>query len=71
MDPSLRSIKTKNWSEYNFKRHFTLMSCTLELAIQSGDTGQQISFWQLSIDHNMDAHKDFHYQVKHIQIVYA
>ena len=47
------------------------MSCTLELAIQSADTGQRISFWQLSIDHNMDAHKDVHYHVKHIQIVYA
>ena len=71
MDPSLRSIKTNNCSEYNFKRHLTSMSYTLELAIQSGGTGQRISFWQLSIDHNMDAHKDVHYHVKHIQIVYA
>ena len=22
-------------------------------------------FWQLSVDHNMDVHKDVHYQVKH------
>ena len=33
--------------------------------MQSGDTGQQIPFWQLSIDHNMDVHKDVRYQVKH------
>ena len=44
MDLSLRSIKTNNWSAHNFKKHVTSMSCTLEHAIQSGDTGQQIPF---------------------------
>ena len=41
------------------------MNCTLEHALQSGDTGQRMPFWHLLIDHNMD----IHYQVK--QIVYA
>ena len=41
------------------------MRRALEPALQSGDTGQRIPFWQLSIDHNMDVHKDFHLQVKH------
>ena len=44
MDLSLRSIKTNNWSADDFKKHVTSMSCTLELAIQSGDTGQRIPF---------------------------
>ena len=33
--------------------------------VQSGDTSQRIPFRQLSIDYNMDVHKDVHYQVKH------
>ena len=41
------------------------MSCTLEAAIQSGDTGLRIPFWQLSIDHSVDVHKGVHYEVKH------
>ena len=41
------------------------MSWTLEPMIQSDDTGQQIPFWQLSIDHNMDGHEDVHYQGQH------
>ena len=41
------------------------MKCTLEPALQSGDTGQQIPFWQLSIDNNMDVQKDVHLWVKH------
>ena len=48
MDLSLRSIKTNNWSEDNFKKHVASMSCTLEPAIQSCE----YSFWQLSIDNN-------------------
>ena len=39
------------------------MSFTLEPAIHSSDTGYP--FLQLSIDRNMDVHKDVHYQVKH------
>ena len=30
-----------------------------------GDTGQQIPFWQLSIDHNMDVCNDFHYPIRY------
>ena len=45
----LRSIKTKNWSADNFKKHVKAMSYTPEPAIQSGYTGQQIPFWQLTI----------------------
>ena len=56
MDPRLWSIKTNNWSADNFKKHVTWMSCTFEPVIQSGGIGQQIPFWQLSIDHNMDVH---------------
>ena len=41
------------------------MRCTLEPALQSVDTGQQIPFRQLSIDHNMDVHKVVHLQIKH------
>ena len=41
------------------------MSCTLETVIQLGDTGQRIPFLLMSIGHNMDVHKDVHYQVKH------
>ena len=61
MDLSLQStIKTNNWPADNFKnwKHITSMSCTLESTIQSGDTGQQIPFWQLSIYRNMDVHKE-------------
>ena len=54
MNLGLRSIKTNNWSADNFKKHVTSMSCTLEPALQSGATGQQIPFWQLSIDRNID-----------------
>ena len=73
MDLSLQSI---NWSADNFKKHVTSINCTLEPAIQSGDTSERIPFltvvsnWQLSkrvsADHNMDVHKDVHYrEVKH------
>ena len=44
MDLGLQSIKTNNWSADNFEKHVTSMSCTLEPAIQSGDTGQRIPF---------------------------
>ena len=65
MDLSLWSIKINNWSVDNFKKHFTSMSCKLEPVIQSCDIGQWYPFWQLSIDHNIDVHKDVHYQIKH------
>ena len=51
MDRSLRSIKTNNWPADNLKTQDTSTSCTLEPAIQSGDTGQWIPFysWQFTI----------------------
>ena len=42
MDLSLRSIKTNNWSADNVKKDVTSMSCTLQPAIQSCDTGQWV-----------------------------
>ena len=39
------------------------MSCSLEPAIYSFDTGQQIPF--LTVDNMAVANKDVHYQVKH------
>ena len=57
-DLSLRSLKTNNCSANNFKKHATSMSCTLEDAIQSSDTGQRIPFsTAVSHDHNMDVHR--------------
>ena len=44
LDLSLRSIKTNKWSADNFNKYVTSMSCTLELAIQSCDTGQRIPY---------------------------
>ena len=44
MDLSLRSIKTNNWLVDNFNKHVTSVSCTLKPAIQSDDTGQQMTF---------------------------
>ena len=45
MDLSLLSIiKTNNWSANNFKKTSHPMSCTIGPAIQSGDTGQWLSF---------------------------
>ena len=67
MDLSLRSIKTNNWSADNFWFHVTSMSCTLEHVIQAMTLVNGCHFGQLSIDQNMDVHKDtVHYQVKHI-----
>ena len=58
-------LKPITGQRITLKKHITSLSCTLGLAIQSCDTGQRILFWQLSINHNMDVHKDVHYQVKH------
>ena len=44
MNLSLRSIKTYNWSTDNFKKLVISLSCTLEPAIQSGDTVQRMPF---------------------------
>ena len=52
MDLSLQSIKTNHWSVDNLKN----MSPQW-VTLVSG-----YPFWQLSIDHNMDVHKDVHYQ---------
>ena len=40
-EPAIQS-KTSIWIAVNFKKHVTSMSCTLEPAIWSHDTGQQI-----------------------------
>ena len=39
VDLSLQSIKTNNRSADNFKKHVTLMSCSLKAVFQSGDAG--------------------------------
>ena len=60
MDLSLRSIETNNWSADKF-------TARLYPAIQSCDTdSHQLTQERMSylIDHNMDVHKDVHYQVK-------
>ena len=61
MDLSLRSIKANNWSSDNLKTlHFNefLSPRYVHLTPVGG-----YSFWQLSVDHNIDVHKDVHYQV--------
>ena len=39
VDLILQSIKTNNRSADNFKKHVTLMSCSVRAAFQSGDAG--------------------------------
>ena len=59
MDLSLRSIKTNNWSADNFKKtRHTSTSRTLEPWYRQVTLVSGYPFWQLSIDHNMDVHKD-------------
>ena len=73
MDLSLQSIKTNNWSADNFKKHNTSMSCTIILLSPQYSQVILVSgypFWQLSIDHNTDVHKDVRYQVQ-TQTAYA
>ena len=62
MDLSLWSIKTKNWSVDNFKTHHLneLLHCSPRYS-QRWHWSADTPFWQLSIDHNMDVHKDVHY----------
>ena len=45
MDLSLRSIKPMTDQRITLKKHVISMSCTLESATQSCDTGQRISFF--------------------------
>ena len=54
MGLSLQSIKTNNWFMDNLSPWYS------QVTLVSG-----YPFWQLSIDHNMDVHKDVHYQLKH------
>ena len=59
-DLSLRPIKSNNWSADKLSPWYS------QVRLVSG-----YPFWQLSIiDHNMDVHKDVHYQLK-TRIVYA
>ena len=62
MDLSLRSIETNNWSVDNFKKQWVVH---LRLQYNQVTLVSGCPFWQLSVDHNMDVHKDVHYQVKH------
>ena len=55
MDPSLRSIKTNNWSASpQWVLHLSPRYSQVTLV-------RGYRFWQLSIDSNMDVHKDVHY----------
>ena len=48
------------------------MSCTHEPAIHLSDTSQRISFWQLSIYHNIYVYKDVQQVIHRLElIVYA
>ena len=71
MDLSLQSIKTNNWSADNFKKN-TSPQWVVQLSPQYSQVilVSRYPFWQLSIDHNMDVHKNVRYQVQ-TQIVYA
>ena len=52
MDPSLRSIKTNNWSASpQWVLHLSPRYSQVTLV-------RGYRFWQLSIDSNMDVHKD-------------
>ena len=61
MDLSLLSIKTKNWSVDNFKTHHLNELLHFSLRYSQVTLVSRYPFWQLSIDHNMDVHKDVHY----------
>ena len=61
MDLSLLSIKTKNWSVDNFKTHHLNELLYFSLRYSQVTLVSRYPFWQLSIDHNMDVHKDVHY----------
>ena len=64
MDLSLRSIKTNNWLADNFKKN-TSPQRVVHLSPQYSKVPLVggCSFWQLSIDHNMDVHWDVHYKI--------
>ena len=64
MDLGLQTIKTSNWSADNLENHVTSITCKMYTWAQVTQVGE-CPFWQLSINHNMDIHKDVHYQVKH------
>ena len=65
MDLSLRPIKTNNNGQ-----QITLKNTSPQQVVHLSPWYSQVTlisrypFWQLSIDHNMDLHKDVHYQVK-------
>ena len=72
MNLSLQSIKTNNWSADNLKKTRQLNELYNKLSRQYSQVTlvSRCFFWQLSIEHNMDVHKDVRYQVQ-TQIVYA
>ena len=66
MDLSLGSIKNNNWPADNLKKK---MSPQWVVHLSPQWTHVTLfcgyPFWQLSIDDNINVHKDVHYQVKH------
>ena len=74
MDLSLQSVKTNNCSADNFRKTCHLNDMyTWQLGLRYSQLKlvRWYPFWQLSIDYKMDVHKDVHYWVKYMQIVYA
>ena len=65
MDLNERSIGTNNWSADNFKNTSPKWVVHLSVRYSHATLLSGYRYWQLSIDHNMDVHKDVHYQVKH------
>ena len=69
MDLSRRSIKTNNWSAEDLRNTSPQWVVHLSPRYSQVTLVSGYPFRQLSIDHNMDVHKDVRYQVK--QILYA
>ena len=65
MDLGLQSIKTNNWSRITSKNTSPQWVVHLSLQYSQVTLVSEYPFWQLSIDHNMDVHKDVQYQIKH------
>ena len=65
-------LKPTTGQQITLEKHVTSMY-TWHLGLQYSQMKlvRWYPFWQLSSDYNMDVHKDVHYQVKYMQIVYA
>ena len=72
---SIKAFSLWTWACNQLKpttgQQITLKNTTPQWVVQLSPQYSQVTlvsrypFWQLSIDHNMDVHKDVHYQVKH------